>query len=318
MTWFPFICLAVGFFIGIQQLSQYYLLLVDKIMTMTLILLMFVIGASIGINPQVMGKLGVVGLNCAVLALLALTFSILFVFFVEKTVLPLGQIQKKLLEDELSLNNAVDISEEENQEISHLVWIMPSSIILGIAVGFLTFPKNSTPILSNALTFFLIILYIGVGISLGANKKVFRYVKMLGWKIIFLSIAIFLGSILGGVLGGTLLKIPYFISVISVSGMSYYSMTGAFMTSAYGIEAGTYGFMVNVMREFFTVLTLPCLIRISKGSPIAGGAAGNMDTMLAPVTKFVGAELGLVTLVTGTILTFSVPFILPFLYRLFL
>lgn len=85
------------------------------------------------------------------------------------------------------------------------------------------------------------------------------------------------------------------------------------MTKMYGIETGTYGFVVNVMREFFTVLLLPLLIRISKGSPIAGGAAGNMDTMLMPITKFVGPELGLLTLVTGTILTFTVPFILPLL-----
>ncbi len=86
------------------------------------------------------------------------------------------------------------------------------------------------------------------------------------------------------------------------------------MTQVYGIEAGTYGFMVNVMREFLTVLLLPFLVKISNGSPIAGGAAGNMDTMLVPVTKFVGVELGLVALITGVILTFTVPFILPVLY----
>ncbi|AOT68612.1 lysine exporter LysO family protein [Geosporobacter ferrireducens] len=317
MTWLPFICLTIGFFIGIQKLSQYLLVLVDKIITLTLILLMLVIGSSIGINPQVMARLGIVGFNCAVLALLSITFSIFFVCFVEKTVLPLEKIQKELFLDQLNISNEVDLSGQENQRISHLVWIMPGSILLGIVVGFFILPKASTGILSISLTLCLIALYIGVGISLGINKKVFRYVKLLGWKIIFLSIAIFLGSVLGGVIGGTVLKIPYSISVTSVSGMSYYSITGAFMTSVYGIEAGTYGFIVNIMREFFTVLMLPFLIRISKGSPIAGGAAGNMDTMLAPVTKFVGVELGLVALITGTILTFAVPFILPFLHGIF-
>jgi uncharacterized membrane protein YbjE (DUF340 family) len=42
-----------------------------------------------------------------------------------------------------------------------------------------------------------------------------------------------------------------------------------------------------------------------------------MDTMLVPITKFTGAELGIVTLVTGTILTFLVPFILPILVGFF-
>ena len=89
------------------------------------------------------------------------------------------------------------------------------------------------------------------------------------------------------------------------------------MTQVYGIEVGAYGFLVNVMREFLTVLLVPILIKVSLGSPIASGAAGNMDTMLVPVTKFTGQELGIVTLITGTILTFLVPFLLPLLTSLY-
>ena len=70
------------------------------------------------------------------------------------------------------------------------------------------------------------------------------------------------------------------------------------------------------MREFFTAFFLPILIK--KGSAIAAGGAGNMDTMLMPITKFVGAELGLVTLITGIILTFSVPVLLPILGKIFI
>lgn len=103
--------------------------------------------------------------------------------------------------------------------------------------------------------------------------------------------------------------------MVSAGGMSFYSITGAFMTSTYGLKIGTYGFLVNVMREFFTILFMPILTKISLGSPIAGGASGNMDTMLAPITKFVGIRLGLVTLITGTILTFIVPFLLPVLAK---
>lgn len=83
-----------------------------------------------------------------------------------------------------------------------------------------------------------------------------------------MSVAIFIGSIVGGFLAGTIMGVPLRISVMSAGGMSYYSITGAYMTQAYGIEGGTYGFIVNVMREFFTVLLLPLLIKISKGSLI--------------------------------------------------
>ncbi len=312
----PFLSLFIGFILGGQKLSEFSLKIIDKITTLTLILLMFIIGASIGINSEVMSKLVTVGFNCAVLSLLAITFSVLFIYIVEKTILPIEKIKEKMYLNRLNVDDKITPPEENGG--SHLIWIMPGSILLGIIVGFFILPSDSALVFSKVLTFTLVILYVGVGISLGSNTSVFKYLKVLGWKIIFISIAILLGSLVGGIIGGKILNLPYSISVMSVSGMSYYSITGAFMTNAYGIEAGTYGFVVNVMREFFTVLTLPLLTKISSGSPIAGGAAGNMDVMLAPITKFIGAELGLLALITGTILTFSVPFILPLLYQLFL
>ena len=125
-------------------------------------------------------------------------------------------------------------------------------------------------------------------------------------------LAIFCGCLLGGLVSGLVLGVPLEWSVISASGMGYYSLTGAFLTETFGIEAGTYGFIVNVSRDVFTVMLLPVLIRISKGSPIASGAAGCMDTMLVPVSRYVGPELSLVALISGTILTFVVPVWLPF------
>ena len=192
---------------------------------------------------------------------------------------------------------------------------MTISIIAAVLTGFFILPEAYIGLLDTALVFTLILLYIGVGISIGSNKDVYKYIKLVGFRVVYISVAIIIGSITGGIVSGIIMNIPFNASVVSASGMSYYSITGAFMTQVYGIEIGTYGFVVNVMREFLTVLTLPLLIKISKGSPIAGGAAGNMDTMLMPITKFVGAELGLVTLITGTILTFAVPLILPLLYR---
>lgn len=194
---------------------------------------------------------------------------------------------------------------------------MPGSLIIGLLLGFLFQDKISSSFIDMSFSVFLTILYICVGISQGSDKEIFNYLKLLGLKIIWLSFAILIGSITGGFIAGRLLNIPLNISVISASGMCYYSITGAFMINTYGLEVGTYGFIVNILREVFTILFMPFLIRISLGSPIAGGGAGNMDTMLMPVTKFVGARLGMVTLLTGTILTFIVPFLLPLLASFF-
>ncbi len=314
LTWMPFLCLGAGLLLGIRQLSRDALKIVDSIINVALIVLMLTIGMNIGINDSVMLNLKTIGLNCAIISLSAVTFSVILVVLVERTILPLDVLKEKLYLENLSINNEVNIEKEGKKETPALIWIMPVSIIAGVIAGCFIISKNHVKILDYFLFGSLIFLYTGVGISLGTNRKVFDYIKVLGFKMIYISFAIFMGSLIGGLLSGYILDIPLHISIMSAGGMSYYSITGAYMTQVYGIEAGTYGFVVNVMREFFTVLLLPLLIRISDGSPIAGGAAGNMDTMLVPVTKFVGAELGLVALITGVILTFTVPLILPVLH----
>lgn len=306
----PFLCLGAGFLFGIRQLSDYILKTVDLIINVALIVLMLTIGLNIGINSSVMQNLNIIGLNCMFISLFAITFSVLLVMFIEKYILPLEKLKEKLYLESLNIN----IENEEQKKSSVLIWIMPASIISGILIGHFLLNKNITNLLDYFLICSLTILYTGVGITLGVNRKVFEYIKLIGFKVIFIPLAIFIGSFIGGLLSGLILDIPLNTSVISACGMSYYSITGAYMAQVYGIEAGTYGFMVNVMREFFTVLLLPLLVRISTGSPIAGGAAGNMDTMLVPVTKFIGSELGLVALITGVTLTFAIPFILPVLY----
>lgn len=314
MTLMPFICLGVGLLVSIKPLSTKILQTVDWIINIALIVLMLTIGMNIGINDSVMLNLPTIGLNCVVISLSAIVFSVIFVVLVEKTLLPLDTLREKLYQEKLDVSKEVDIEEEAEKKTSPLVWIMPVSIIAGVVIGYFILQQTFSIYLDYSLYGSLIFLYTGVGISLGTNRKVFGYIKILGFKIIYISLAIFIGSLIGGVLSGLLLGLPLHISMLSAGGMSYYSITGAYMTQVYGIEVGTYGFMVNVMREFFTVILLPILIKISKGSPIAGGAAGNMDTMLVPVTKFVGTELGLVALITGVILTFLVPFELPILY----
>lgn len=314
MTVLPFVCLAIGIILGSQKMTSILIKTTDFIINITLIVLMLTIGITIGLNDSVMLSLDTIGINCFFISMFAIIFSVLFTFIVEKTILPLENIRENLSSENITLINEIDVTGKEDKKISPLIFIMPLSIIAGVLLGYFLIPKDKAYLIEYILTLSLILLYIGVGIDLGNNRKVFRYIKIIGLRIVFLSIAIFLGSLLGGFLAGIIFDIPFKACIISSSGMSYYSLTGAYMTRMYGIEIGTYGFVVNVMREFFTIILLPLLIKISKTGPIAGGASGNMDTMLMPITKFVGTELGLVTLITGTILTFAVPFILPILY----
>jgi len=316
---FPFICLAVGVSIGLSKVSHQIKNYIDAILNIGLVILMLTLGAKIGSNDILVSSLGLLGIRCLVIAIFAITGSVLFTILFEKSLLPLHEVRIKLAQEQISAAQEMSTEQTKEEKSSYLVWIMPSCLIVGMAGGFWVLQTKTAyitefaNILDQSLTFSLVILYIGVGTSFGVNKWVFQYLKLLSWRIFLVSAAVLLGSLAGGGLAGILLNMPIYISVGAAAGMSYYSMTGAMLTQAYGIEAGAYGFLVNVTREFLTVLLLPFLVQISLGSPIASGAAGNMDTMLVPITRFVGVELGIVTLITGTILTLLVPILLSLL-----
>lgn len=89
MTWIPFLCLGIGLFFGIRKLPDNVLKLVDWVINIALIVLMLTIGMNIGINDSVMLNWGTIGINCAVIAISAIAFSVALVLLVEKTILPL-------------------------------------------------------------------------------------------------------------------------------------------------------------------------------------------------------------------------------------
>jgi uncharacterized membrane protein YbjE (DUF340 family) len=307
----PFISILIGLSVGLKIKSGKFLKIVDIISNIVLIILMITIGSNIGINDSLMKSLGQIGINCFLISVFAIGLSIIVTFSFEKSMKLLDNINIKT--DDIQVNILEDTPSENGSYKSPLIWSMPLGIVSGIAFGRLLLPVEFAFLLDYVIRICLIIIYIGVGISLGNNSDNLKYMKQLGWKILLVPAAILFGSILGGVISGFVLGLPLKITLISSAGMSYYSVTGAYMSSAYGVEVGTYGFVVNVIREFLTVLCLPLVIRISQGSAIASGGAGDMDTMLLPIQKFVGRDLGLVTLFTGTVLTMIVPFLLPLL-----
>lgn len=309
-TIMPFACMGLGLAIGLRPHTAEFFRIVDKITTIALVILMITIGGNVGTNEEVIAEIGVVGVNCLLTCLFAIGGSVILGVLLEKTILPLEKYREMQLDD---VGTQADISEEKEKKIDPILIMIPISVIGGAVGCYFFMPQDKTYLLEISLWSSLVVLYTSVGTGMGQNKKVFSYLKLVGFKVVFLAVAVFAGSMAGGALASFVTGMPLHYGVIAASGSGYYSMTGATMLSAFGAEAGVYGFMVNVFRDFFTVLLLPILARIGKSAPIVSGAAGNMDTMLVPVTHVVGTELGLIALIVGIIVTFAVPVVLPIL-----
>lgn len=302
----PFACIIIGAAINWRGLPDPVLKGFDWIMNIALVCLMLVIGLNIGTSEQVMNNLGRIGINAVLISLTAVIVSVIFVLILEKTIVPLDV--KKF---DVAGNKAISVDTESGGGLSPLLIIMPGCIALGVVIARFVFTNISDEFIGKALDISLVLLYVSVGVMLATNKSVFGYVKQVGFRILLIPVAVFAGCFIGGCISGLLLGVPIHTAIVSATGMGYYSMTGAYLTETVGIEAGVYGFIVNVLRDVITVLLIPILRKISRGAPIAAGAGGCMDTMLVPVTKAVGIELSMIAFLVGTIITLMVPVWLP-------
>jgi uncharacterized membrane protein YbjE (DUF340 family) len=80
---------------------------------------------------------------------------------------------------------------------------------------------------------------------------------------------------------------------------------------------GTIALLSNIMREIFTLLMTPFLVRIAGPlSPIASGGATSMDTTLPIISLYSGREFAVIALFSGIVLTVLVPFLVPFILSL--
>lgn len=311
MTILTFVTIGLGIGLGLLISWPRLTAAMDQILNVSIASIMLMIGLNLGINDAIIRNFLSIGFQALVIALSGLSISILFTVIIERTAVPLDRTAFPDLAGEF--HDQV----EQSQAPDKMSWIIPLCIGLGLVIGLVFRQAISPDWIDTIFNWSLIVLLFCVGYSQGANREIFTYLRRLGFKFLLFPLAVAVGSILGGMLAGIILGLPFRITAISASGMSFYSLTGAYMTRTYGLEIGTYGFLVNVFREIIAILFAPLLARISSGAPIAAGGAASMDVVLAPITRFVGLRLSLVCLASGLVLTFIIPFLLPILSLIF-
>ncbi len=80
----------------------------------------------------------------------------------------------------------LSVDSDEKKGIDPILILIPVSVLAGAFGCYFFMPKTKVFLLDYALWTSLVILYTSVGIGMGQNKSVFRYIKMVGFKIIYL------------------------------------------------------------------------------------------------------------------------------------
>lgn len=191
--------------------------------------------------------------------------------------------------------------------------IIVSFFVLGTLCGlFHLIPFN---IADTDISFYtLCALMFSVGISIGNDPQTIRNFRSLNPRLVFLPIMTILGTLAGSALVSLLLEGRSVTDCMAVgAGFGYYSLSSIFITEYKGPELGTIALLSNILREIFTLLAAPLLVRwFGNLAPISSGGATTMDTTLPIITQCSGQQFVVVSIFHGFVVDFSVPFLVTF------
>ncbi len=153
-----------------------------------------------------------------------------------------------------------------------------------------------------------------VGITVGNNTTMLKTFRHLDPRLMLLPLMTIVGTLAATAIAAIGLPHRSLTDCLAIgSGFGYYSLSSIFITQYRGPELGTIALLANIIREVFTLLGAPLLVRyFGPLSPISCGGATTMDTTLPIITRTSGQDFVILSLFHGFLVDFSVPFLVTF------
>jgi len=191
------------------------------------------------------------------------------------------------------------------------------SLVLGVALGQWLFSGNTVELLETTADYALSLLMVSVGISVGANKLIFRKLRENNLKILLIPFAIVISSVMGGYITGLIFGMEPNVSMAIASGLGWYSLSGVMMTELAGAEIGTITFLANVFREILSFFIIPVIAKyLNHYAAIAPAGATSEDTTLPMIMKCTDEEVAIVSVINGVVCSIMVPFLVEITFHI--
>lgn len=279
-----------------------------------LIILLLVMGAGLGSNKEIFAQLGTIGLQAFAFAAASIILSVLVVVIFAKKMKLKNFLLAADTKTEQEVENKANAESEADNTMTILIL---ASVLIGIVIGFFFFNQELKSWLDPLTNYSLAILLFGVGLDLGASRKVFADLKTMGWKLIVIPLLIALASITASILTGFLFGFAAGESAAVGAGFGWYSLSGVLISKIHSAQLGSLAFLTNIFRELLTILILPFVAKyFGSLATIAPGGATTMDVSLPLVKESGGEGVVLPAFISGAVLSFLVPILVPFFLKL--
>ena len=273
---------------------------VQRLITVIIWALLFLLGVEVGGNPAVVGSLATLG--AAALAI--------FAFSVAGSIFAAWLLWRRIRGRAVPGDDG-----DADAEAPVSTWtalsgslVIVAFFVAGCVVGLFA-PLD--PAGSRISAYVLYALMFCVGITLGNDRTLAGRVRRLDPRLALLPVATAVGTLAGAALAAPLLAQWSLADSLAVgAGFGYYSLSSIFIADLRGAELATIALLCNVMRELFTLLAAPLVARWC--GPLAAvsiGGATTLDTTLPIITQAAGRPYAVVSVFHGCVLDFSVPFL---------
>ncbi len=284
-----------------------------KLFNFSVWILLFFMGIGLGLDKNLMQQLTHLGFQALILSLFACTGSVLAAWFMGSCFFPDSFTENRTRNLEQKSKNT------QSQLKENLIILTDTFLVLLFFIGGILFGYyeiiNHGVFVNYLAEYTLYLLLFLAGMFVGFDLKAFRILQELKGKVLLIPILTIMSSLLFGVLASFILpQISIYESLLVTAGLGYYSLTTTLISQEINPALGSIALLSNVLREVFTLILAPILIRFfGKLAPVMLGGATANDCTLPAIAKYCGERYAILAVFSGVVLTTVVPFLLSFL-----
>ena len=304
------VSIAIGYLLAFAGIPARAVKVAETVSSASIFLLVFLLGAQIGADPEILRNIAFLGLDALVLAIAGTAGSVLA-----------GWLLYRLLYGEAGRKEAVS-GDRHRQGPDKGTLMTVAALLLGVAAGAAGLMAFAEGLEADPAVIILYVLLVSVGLGVGMRPGLAAILKGIRPSILLLPVLSVLFTLAFCALASTAIKEYGLWDCLAVgSGMGYYSLSSVLIAglkeSAFGTSFATslaaVALLSNIFRELATLVLTPFLAaRFGPYAPVAAAGATAMDVCLPGILKNCGQEILPAALVSGILSAFSVPFLVSF------
>lgn len=324
---------------------------IGKVQTCAIFCLVVSMGTRMGANDEIVNNLRTIGITAFTFTVVILILNIIAVHFAAKILRmnKIGKIIQKgaadmaekcvtvglrdgadrafdndaaipAADEPAAYNASADDSEKKSgPALNRMTLIIIIAVCIGIVLGFFVirpafegrFSEFDT-IASNIIRLGLCVLLLLTGVDMGLDGTVFNSIKSVGFRILIVPAFAMAASFAGGLISGLFFNLSVKESLAIAGGLGWYSLAPGLIMDAGFIRASAISFFHNVTREICAIIIIPMVAeRIGYLETVGLPGAAAMDVCLPVVEKATCSDMTVYSFISGVILSFAVPILLP-------